>query len=55
MIMALFRGFVLQRLIRAARNPRNQERAKQAYRNMRSSSSSSGGGGGGYGGGGYRR
>jgi hypothetical protein len=41
-IMALFRGFVLQRLIRAASNPRNQERAKQAYRSMRSGSSGGG-------------
>jgi hypothetical protein len=35
MLKALFRGWVLQRVIRAVRNPRNQERARQAYRSSR--------------------
>jgi hypothetical protein len=35
MFMALFRGWVLQRVVRAARNPRNQQRARDAYRNAR--------------------
>jgi hypothetical protein len=35
MLMVLFRGWVLQRVIRAVRNPRNQERARSAYRNAR--------------------
>lgn len=50
MIMALLRGFVLQRVIRAARDPRNQERAKQAYRSMRSNGDGNDSGGRGYGG-----